>query len=110
MIGTYFDEYYDLSEATKSKIYREYDSANLILDVKYYSEQCKEKSGDEEELDDLPPLEGGNEKHYRINIIHAIIKRCYRRKRIKNIVLEKLTVEKLTRLPVLLALIKAENT
>ena len=59
LIETNFDEYYDLSDAKRSKIDPKYDPANLRLDEYNYSKWCNEKSGDEEELDDLPPIEGG---------------------------------------------------
>ena len=43
-----------------------YDSANLTLDEHHYSEWYKGKAGDEEELYDLLPLEGDEEKHYSV--------------------------------------------
>ena len=32
LLETYFDQYYDLSDVKRSKIYPEYDPANLTLD------------------------------------------------------------------------------
>ena len=59
----YFDEYYGLSDAKGSKMHPKYDSANLALDGYDCNEWYKEKSGNEEELDDLPLLEGDEEKY-----------------------------------------------
>ena len=38
MLGTHFDEYYDLLNAKRSKIDCQYDPANLALDEYDYSE------------------------------------------------------------------------
>ena len=43
-----------------------YDPASLTLDEYDYSEWYKIKSGDEEELDYLPPLEVDEEKYYSV--------------------------------------------
>ena len=59
MLEIYFDEYYDLSDAKKSKMDPKYDPANLTLDEYDYSEWYKE-------LDDLPPLEDDEEKYYNV--------------------------------------------
>ena len=40
---TYFDEYYDLSDAKRSKIDSKYELANLTLDEYNYNEWYKEK-------------------------------------------------------------------
>ena len=57
MQETYSDEYYDLSDSKRSNMYPKYDIANLILDEYGYSGWYKE-------LDNLPPLEGDEEKYY----------------------------------------------
>ena len=92
LFETYFDEYNDLSDAKRSKIDPNYDPANLTLDEYYYSEQYKEKSVEEKELDDLPPLEGAEEE-------------VKERKGLTILTPNKL----LTRPPILLARIKAGN-
>ena len=71
MIETNFDEYYDLLDAKRSKIGPKYDPTNFTLDEYDYSEWYNEKSGDEEELNDLPPLECGEEvkKGKRLKIL-----------------------------------------
>ena len=45
----------------------------ILLGECNYCEWYKEKSGDEEQLDNLPPLEGDQEKYY--SIPSTIIKR-----------------------------------
>ena len=55
LLETYFDEYYDLSDAKRSKIDPEYVPVNLTLDEYDYS-QCHK------ELDNFLPLEGDAEK------------------------------------------------
>ena len=44
MLGIYFDEYYDLLDATRSKIDSKYNSINLRLDENDYEEWNKEES------------------------------------------------------------------
>ena len=61
--GTYFDEYYDLSDAKRNKMGPKYDLPNLALDELDYSQWYKEKSGDEEELDDSSTVENDEEKY-----------------------------------------------
>ena len=43
LLETYFDEYYDLSDAKRSKIDSKYELANLTLDEYNYNEWYKEK-------------------------------------------------------------------
>ena len=61
--GTYFDEYYDLSDAKRNKMDPKYGPPNLTLDELDYSEWYNEKSGDEEELGDLSTVENDEEKY-----------------------------------------------
>ena len=68
LLRIYFDQYNDLSDAERSKVEPKYDPVNLILD-EYDYKQCFEES------EDLPPLEGDEEKKFYI-VIHTIIKRC----------------------------------
>ena len=62
VLGTYFDEWYDLSDAKRSKVDYKYDPINLTPDPYDYEECYKEESDnstvkdDKEELDDLPQL------------------------------------------------------
>ena len=44
MLGIYFDECYDLLDATRSKIDSKYSSINLRLDENDYEEWNKEES------------------------------------------------------------------
>ena len=44
MLGIYFDECYDLLDATRSKIDSKYNSINLRLDENDYEEWNKEES------------------------------------------------------------------
>ena len=57
LLETYSGEYYYLSDSKSSNMDPKYDIANLIL-VEY------DYSGWYNELDDLPPLEGDEEKYY----------------------------------------------
>ena len=57
LLETYFDGFYVLLDARRSKIDPKWDPANLTFDKYGYSEWYKE-------LDDLPPLEGDGEKYY----------------------------------------------
>ena len=43
LLETYFDEYYDLSDAKRSKIDSKYELAHLTLDEYNYNEWYKEK-------------------------------------------------------------------
>ena len=43
LLETYFDEYYDLSDAKRSKIDPKYDHANSTLDEYDYNEWYKKK-------------------------------------------------------------------
>ena len=52
-LAIYFDKYYNLSDATVSEIYPNYNPADLKLDECGCNNWYKEK-----ELDDLLPLEG----------------------------------------------------
>ena len=78
-----------------------YDPANLTLDKYDYSG----KSGDEEELKNLPPLEGDEEKHYSVPST-PLSKGDQRGGKGLNILIPN---KLLIRLQVLLAQIKAEN-
>ena len=62
LLQTYFDEYYYLSDAKKINIEHKYDPTNKALDEYNYSEFYEEKSHDQKELDDLPPLQVYEEK------------------------------------------------
>ena len=62
MHETYFNEYYDLPVPKRSKMSLKFDPANLTIDEYGYSEWYKEKSSDEEELDNLPPPKSDEEK------------------------------------------------
>ena len=57
LLQIHFDEYYSLLGVKRSKMDSKYDPANLTLDEYDYSEWHKE-------LDDLPPVEGDEEKYY----------------------------------------------
>ena len=90
MLELYIDECSILSDAKRCKIDSKYDPANLTLDEYYYSEWYNNKSVDKKGSDDLRPLEGGEEE-------------VKKEKGLKILTPKKL----LTRLPILLAQIKA---
>ena len=74
----YFDEYYDLSDSKRSKMDSKYDCpTNLTLQRYNYSEWYKEKPGDEEELNDLPPLERKKKSNmvYRLRHYQNVLKK-----------------------------------
>ena len=94
-LETYFDEYFDLSNAKSSKMDPKYDPANLTLDEQNHSEWYKEKpddsteKGNEEELADLPSLEGDAEKFYSVPS-KPLSKGVKERKGLKTSILKKL--------------------
>ena len=56
MLGIYFDECYDLLDATRSKIDSKYNSINLRLDENDYEEWNKEESDHSTVKDDEKKL------------------------------------------------------
>ena len=97
LLEPYSDEYYDLSDSKSSNMDPKYDIANLIFDEYDYSGWYKE-------LADLPPLEGDEEKYYTASST-PLSQRAREGKGLKILTPNKL----LTRLPMLLAQIKAGN-
>ena len=67
LLWIYFDEYYDLLDATRSKMDSKYNPINVTLDEYDYKEWYKEGSDDstvkddEEESYDLPQLKSDEE-------------------------------------------------
>ena len=99
MLHTYSIEYYNSSDTKRSKMGPKYDPSNLTLDEYDYSERY-------EELDDLRQLEDDEEKYY--SVPSTPISKGYKKEegnRFKILTPNKL----LTRLPILLAQIKAGN-
>ena len=92
----YFDEYYDLSGAKRSKMDPKYDYANLTLDEYDYSEWYKE-------LDNSPRLEGDEENYYTASSTSLSKSDKKEGKGLKILTRNKL----LTRSPIVLAQIKA---
>ena len=105
LLETCFDEFCDLSDAKRIKIDSKYNPANLTIDGYDYNEWYKVKSGEEKELENLPPLEGDEEKHYSIPCT-PILKGDKKEERgLKISTSNKI----LTRLPILLAQIRTRN-
>ena len=65
LLETYFDEYYDLSDATTKKIEHKCNPFNLFLETYNYGKKFEnEESTDKEQSVDLsntPPLKGKEE-------------------------------------------------
>ena len=103
-LGIYFDEYNYLPDAKRTNMGRKYDPTNLILDAynydKWYTEESEYSTAknDEEELDDLPPLEDykevkegrglkiltTNKLLTRLSVLLAQIKTGYNSNKLKN--------------------------
>ena len=103
-LGIYFDEYNYLPDAKRTNMGLKYDPTNLILDAynydKWYTEESEYSTAknDEEELDDLPPLEDykevkegrglkiltTNKLLTRLSVLLAQIKTGYNSNKLKN--------------------------
>ena len=68
MLQIYFDEYYDLSDAKRSKMDPKHDPIYLTLDGYDYEEWYEEESDDLTVKDGLQPLEGDEKSKRRKKI------------------------------------------